>query len=114
MERQQVHQVYAELEQRKKNGENNIVVSHFSGVPSIVQARQGFSIQQFYQSSHYSSEKLTSLNDKLSTCCDVDPRRFHVVPLSSCHVCKLSINTCSDFLDFVNRFKNNNPLDSNL
>ncbi|CAI6360072.1 unnamed protein product [Macrosiphum euphorbiae] len=44
MERQQVRQVYADLEQRRKNGENNIVVRHFNGVPSIVQAKKDFQL----------------------------------------------------------------------
>jgi len=42
MERQQVRQVYADLEQRRKNGENNTVTRHFNGVPSIVQANKDF------------------------------------------------------------------------
>jgi len=37
------------------------------------------------------------------------PQCFHIVPLSSCYLCKLSINTYSDFFDFVNRFKKNKP-----
>ncbi|CAI6358501.1 unnamed protein product [Macrosiphum euphorbiae] len=49
MERQQVRQVYADLEQRRKNGEHNIVVRHFNGVPSIVQADKDF---QFNHSTH--------------------------------------------------------------
>ncbi|CAI6357915.1 unnamed protein product [Macrosiphum euphorbiae] len=44
MERQQVRQVYADLQQRRKNGENNIVVRHFNGVPSIVQANKDFQL----------------------------------------------------------------------
>lgn len=44
MERQQVRQVYADLEQRRKNGENNIMVRHFNGVPSIVQANKDFQL----------------------------------------------------------------------
>ncbi|KAL5245838.1 hypothetical protein ACI65C_013246 [Semiaphis heraclei] len=44
MERQQVRQVYADLEQRRRNGENNIVVRHFNGVPSIVQANKDFQL----------------------------------------------------------------------
>jgi len=42
IERQQLRQVYANLEQRRKNGEHNIVTSHFKGVPSIVQAGKDF------------------------------------------------------------------------
>lgn len=44
----------------------------------------------------------------------IDPQCFHLVPLASCYLCKLSVNTSTEFFDFVNRFKNNNHLKCNL
>ncbi|KAF0746697.1 Uncharacterized protein FWK35_00024588 [Aphis craccivora] len=121
MERQQVSHVYADLEQRRKNGENNIVVRHFNGVPSIVQANKDFQLNHSRSSSCHPCKKLTSLNHP-GTCGDVnqsssyliDPQCFCMVPLASCYLCKPSVNTFTDFFDFLNRFKNNNHLNCNL
>ncbi|KAF0701871.1 Reverse transcriptase domain-containing protein, partial [Aphis craccivora] len=60
MERQQVRQVYADLVQRRKNGENNIVVRHFNGVPSIVQANKDFQLNHTAQR-HKHGSLLTSM-----------------------------------------------------
>jgi len=44
----------------------------------------------------------------------IDTQCFNLVPLASCYLCKLSVNTSIEFFDFINRFKNNNCANSNL